>query len=341
MVLEALIGALRERVLAVLGGLLVASLASVILISRLVSRPLGRLVEHARSMGLAHAPRPLGMRQKDEIGELGRELDSLEGRLAEARERVVTEAKRHMADLEELHHAHRLVTVGTLAAAIAHELGTPLAVVQARAQMIAAGEVEPAQLRKEAEVIIQQTQRMTQMAREVLELARPKQVMKVSVDLAALVRQTVSLLEPLARTRHVKLTFTAAPPAVKTHGDGSRLLQILTNLTMNAIQSMPKGGEVQLVVVKRRVHSPLDGTEADYLCVDVRDQGVGIPESIRPHVFDTFFTTKKEGEGIGLGLSVSYRIAREHRGWIGVESTAGSGSCFTLYLLPEAEIAKK
>jgi two-component system, NtrC family, sensor kinase len=126
---------------------------------------------------------------------------------------------------------------------------------------------------------------------------------------------------------------------MNVRGDASRLLQILTNLTMNAIQSMPNGGAVQFAVARRRVHAP-GGAEADYLCVDVRDEGPGIPESIRPRVFDTFFTTKKDGEGIGLGLSVSYRIAREHEGWIGVESTAGAGSCFTLYLLPLAEAAK-
>jgi signal transduction histidine kinase len=321
------------RVIAVGAGFLFATLALVVLISRLVSRPLRQLTDHTRTMGLAQAARPLRMRQKDEIGELGRELASLEQRLAEQRVRVVTEAKRHMADLEELHHANRLVTVAKLTASMAHELGTPLAVVRARAQMIAAGEVEPSQLRNEAEVIVEQTLRMTQMVREVLELARPKQAQKVPIDLGALTRQTVSLLEPLARTCQVKLTVVGEP-AMKVRGDASRLLQILTNLTMNAIQSMPKGGVVQFAVAKRRAQSPLGGLEADYVCIDVRDEGVGMPESIRSRVFDTFFTTKKDGEGIGLGLSVSYRIAREHEGWIGVESEVGAGSCFTLYLLP-------
>jgi two-component system NtrC family sensor kinase len=252
-------------------------------------------------------------------------------RLATMRDRVMAEAQPQLADREELHHANRLVTVGRLAASMAHELGTPLAVVQARAQMIAAGEVEPSQLRTEAEVILQQTRRMTQMVREVLELARPKQAEKVAVDLGALTRHTLSLLEPLARQRQVKLTLVGDAAAMRVRGDASRLLQILTNLTMNAIQSMPKGGVVQFAVAKRRAQSPL-GAEADYLCVEVRDQGVGIPESIRPRVFDAFFTTKKEGDGIGLGLSVSNRIAMEHGGFIGVESSVGVGSCFTLYL---------
>jgi two-component system, NtrC family, sensor kinase len=251
---------------------------------------------------------------------------------------MTDEEKRHLAELDELYVANRLATVGELAASMAHELGTPLAVVQARAQMIAAGEVAPSELRAEAEVIVQQTRRMAQMLREVLDLAQPKEPLRVPVDLVGLARQATSLLEPLARKRHVKLALVGEPPAMRVLGDFSKLLQILTNLTMNAIQSMPGGGAVRLsAVAQRRARPPLGGPEADYRCLEVRDDGVGIPESIRPRVFDAFFTTKRAGEGIGLGLAVSYGIARDHQGWIGVESTPGRGSCFTLFLPPLAE----
>jgi signal transduction histidine kinase len=183
-------------------------------------------------------------------------------------------------------------------------------------------------------VILQQTRRMTQMVRDVLELARPKPPLKVAVDLAALARHTVALLEPLARKHHAKIALVGELPALAARGDPSKLLQILTNLAMNAVQAMPRGGVVRIALAKRRARPPHEGPEADHLCVEVRDDGEGIPDSVRPNVFKAFFTTKRAGQGTGLGLSVSYRLAREHEGWIGVESAPGQGSCFTLYLPP-------
>ena len=165
-------------------------------------------------------------------------------------------------------------------------------------------------------------------------MARPRPALKISVDLAALVRQTTAILEPLARERHSRILFVGEQPTLQARGDASKLLQILTNLTMNAIQSMPRGGNVRLSVAMRSTRPPNDSLVADYLCIDVMDEGEGIPDTVRPHIFETFFTTKQAGEGTGLGLSVAYRLAREHGGWIGVESTLGTGSCFTLYLPP-------
>lgn len=249
---------------------------------------------------------------------------------------VTDEEKRQLAERDELYNANRLATIGELAASMAHELGTPLAVVQARAQMIAAGEVAPSELRGEAEVIMQQTRRMTQMLRDLLELARPKPAMKDVVELGALVRHAVALLEPVARQRNTRIVVVGEPAGMAVRGEPSKLLQILTNLSMNAIQSMPRGGVVRLAVARRRARPPDDHPEAGYLCVDVSDDGEGISDVVRPRLFETFFTTKRAGEGTGLGLPVSYRLAREHEGWIGVETAFGVGSCFTLYLPPLA-----
>src|SRR5689334_7223209 len=103
---------------------------------------------------------------------------------------------------------------------------------------------------------------------------------------------------------------------------------------MNGIQSLPRSGLVRLAVGKKLARPPHEGPEADYRCVEISDDGEGITDAVRPHVFEPFFTTKRNGEGSGLGLSVSYRLAREHEGWIGVDTVAGQGSCFTLYLPP-------
>lgn len=271
----------------------------------------------------------------DQLEQLARELEALDASNAEERAAVVVDAKRRLADLEELHNANRLVTVGTLTAGMAHELGTPLGVVLARAQMIIADESTIAEACKDAEEIIHQVKRMTQMCREVLDFARPKPPTRNPVDVVQVVRQMIVLLVPEARKRTAKLVLADELPPTWVLGDPSKLMQIFTNLTINAVQAMPNGGTVTLSVERKPVRPPMVERlpDADYICVHVQDTGTGIHSSDLGHIFEPFFTTKK-AEGTGIGLAVSSRIAREHDGWIGVVTREGHGSTFTVYLPP-------
>ena len=275
-----------------------------------------------------------------QLEQLVRDLELLDARNAEERAQVVIDTTRRLADLEELHNVNRLVTVGTLTAGMAHELGTPLGVVLARAQMIVSDENDLAEARKDAEAIIQQVKRMTQMCREVLDFARPKPPTRDPVDVVQVVRQMIVLLVPEARKRTAKLRLAGEPPPTLVLGDPSKLMQIFTNLTINAAQAMPNGGTVTLGVERKRVQPPAVERLPDdnYICVHVQDTGTGIRNGDLAHIFDTFFTTKKT-EGTGIGLSVSSRIAREHDGWIGVVTQEGRGSTFTVYLPPIAPAA--
>jgi signal transduction histidine kinase len=233
-----------------------------------------------------------------------------------------------------LHVANRLVTVGRLTASMAHELGTPLGVVLARAQMIVSDGVDLAEVREDAAEIIRQVQRMTQMCREVLDFARPKPPTRDPVDLVQILRQAVVLLTPEARKRSAKLVLDGHLVPTIVIGDASKLMQVFTNLAINATQAMPAGGTVTIQIAIERVRPPVgEGlAERDYACVHFHDTGIGIRNEDRAHIFETFFTTKKPGEGTGLGLAVSSRIAREHHGWIGVVTEEGRGSTFTVYL---------
>jgi two-component system NtrC family sensor kinase len=270
-----------------------------------------------------------------QLEQLVSDLEVLEVRNAEERAQVAVDARRRLADLEELHNVNRLVTVGTLTAGMAHELGTPLGVVLARAQMIVSDENDIAEARKDAEEIIRQVKRMTQMCSEVLDFARPKPPTRDPVDVVHVVRQMIALLGPEARKRSAKLVLAGEPAPAVVLGDPSKLMQILTNLTINATQAMPTGGTVTLGVETKRVRPPVVERlpDGDYVCVHVRDTGTGIRNGDLGHIFDTFFTTKKT-EGTGIGLAVSARIAREHDGWIDVVTQAGHGSMFTVCLPP-------
>ena len=275
-----------------------------------------------------------------ELEQLAHELELVDASNTEERAHAVIEARRRMANLEELHNANRLVTVGTLTAGMAHELGTPLGVVLARAQMIVSDENDIAEARKDAKEIIHQVKRMTQMCREVLDFARPKPPTRDPVDVVQVVRQMLVLLAPEARKRTAKLVLAGEPPPTLVLGDPSKLMQIFTNLAINAAQAMPNGGTVTLGVERKRVQPPVVERlpDAEYICIPVQDTGTGIRNGDLGHIFETFFTTKK-AEGTGIGLAVSARIAREHDGWIGVVTQEGRGSTFTVHLPPIVPVA--
>ncbi|WP_437912824.1 ATP-binding protein [Sorangium sp. So ce302] len=320
--------------LAALSGLLAMTFGQV-----LVGRPTRRLVDKARRIGEGDLGGPLLLPQRDELGRIAHEINAMCEHLAEARERAGRETTARIAALEQLRHADRLTTVGKLASGLAHELGTPLNVVGGRAKMIARG-LPQEEAAESARIIAEQADRMTKIIRQLLDFARRRVAQKAPADLAHIARQTLALLEPLARKRSVTLRLDeASGGAARAEVDSGQMQQVLTNLIMNGMQSMKRGGELTVRVEHARVCPPADhgGAEGEHVAVRVTDGGEGVaPENIL-RIFEPFFTTKDVGEGTGLGLSVSYGIVREHGGWIDVESELGKGSTFTVYLPPSGQ----
>ncbi len=295
------------------------------------------LVEKARRVGNGDFSGPLQLKQTDEIARLATEMNAMCDRLVAANERAANEMKARVEMLEQLRHADRLMTVGKLASGIAHELGTPLNVIEARAAMIGNGETNQEESVSYARVIVRATERMTRIIRQLLAFARPREVQKSRCDVAVVAQRTVELLQPLAEKRNVTLRVEGLAPA-HAQADAGQIEQAITNLVMNAIQAMDRGGSVELTVDRTRAKPPADhgGPEADYLRIRVRDEGSGISAEHLPRVFEPFFTTKDVGEGTGLGLAVTYGIVREHGGWVAVASELGHGTQFSIHL-PERE----
>lgn len=122
--------------------------------------------------------------------------------------------------------------------------------------------------------------------------------------------------------------------------DAGQLQQVFTNIIVNAIQAMPNGGEARVKLFPVVAHNPVAAEEtpdADYWCISITDQGVGIKPENLAHIFEPFFTTKDVHEGTGLGLSIAYGIVHEHQGWIGVSSQLGAGSRFDVFL-PKGQV---
>jgi two-component system NtrC family sensor kinase len=334
-VLKAHNRAIIERTLGVMGALLAAGGVSVLILGTLlVGRPLRELVERVRQIGEGDLGTTLVLYQSDEFGELADALNDMCRRLAEAQENVRAETEAHIAALEQLRHADRLTTVGRLASGIAHEVGTPLNVISARAKQIAGGGLSGAGVQENAVIVGRQADRIAAIIRRLLDFARPSRSRRKLLDLREVVERAVGLLSPLAEKHQVSLDVLGGDEPLLVNANAGQIEQVLTNLIVNAIQSMPEGGRAEVRFACCAAKPPLAaGAAGDrFACVSVIDQGVGISEDDLPKVFEPFFTTKEVGEGTGLGLSLAHGIVREHGGWIDVTSSPGEGSCFTICL---------
>jgi signal transduction histidine kinase len=186
------------RALAVTVGLLAIGGASVTILGAvLVARPLGRLGAMVRRIGEGDLATRLDLRTGDELSALADALNRTCQTLSESQDTACREAEARIAAIEQLRHADRLATVGRLASGVAHEVGTPLNVISARAKQIRAGDLEQAEITKNATVIGTQSDRIARIVRQLLAFARPSRGERAPFDLAKISRRTINLLQPL------------------------------------------------------------------------------------------------------------------------------------------------
>jgi signal transduction histidine kinase len=199
---------------------------------------------------------------------------------------------------------------------------------------------DAAEIDRNAHIIGEQADRITQIVRQLLDFARRKGPVKRPIDATDLLRGTSELLETTVRKHNaVELTTLEPAPGLVVAVDTVQLQQVLANLVLNAAQAMPNGGSVSVAAERYDGDPPHthSGSATSWVRIVVRDTGVGIRSEDLPRIFEPFFTTKEIGEGTGLGLSVVHGIVQEHGGWIDVESERGAGTCFSVYLPRVAE----
>jgi len=227
------------------------------------------------------------------------------------------------AELEQrLVQADKLSSIGLLAAGVAHEVNTPLAVISTYAQMLAKQVAEDSQKSLILEKIAKQTFRASEIVNSLLNFSRTSTTSYGGVSLNKIVQETLSLLEHQFTKAGIQIHTDLDPDVPLVHGNGGKLQQVFLNLFLNARDAMGAGGTLE-------VRSWAEGLGAR---VEVSDTGHGIaPENLH-RIYDPFFTTKGAKKGTGLGLSVTYGIIQEHGGSIEVSNRRGGGATFRVEL---------
>jgi len=223
---------------------------------------------------------------------------------------------------EQLRLSEKMAAIGLLAAGVAHEVNTPLTGISSFTQMLLERSEPEDPKTRLLEKIERQTFRAAKIISSLLNLARPSGGETAPVDLNVVIADILSLLEHQFKVGRIQVRRDLARPAVFVHGVEYKLQQVFLNLFLNARDAMPKGG---WLAVTTRV-------EGDAAVVEVSDTGVGIPVEDMTRIYDPFFTTKGEGRGTGLGLSVTYGIVQEHGGTLTCESHPEQGTRFRLTL---------
>ena len=239
--------------------------------------------------------------------------------------RVAIAVQRAQA-VSELHDARRLAALGQFAAAIAHDIRTPLTSISMNVQILRRKLQLPDDDREHLDIALEELARLDRSVAEILDFAKPVKLMSESIDVGELIETTKKNLTAVLFERGVAVRVdhgagVVASDALTVTGDPQRLRQVLTNLVDNAANASRPGAEVTLRA---------SATADHHVAIEVEDHGRGIGADDLPRIFEPFFTTRPDGTG--LGLAIVHKVIRAHGGDIKVRSTVGGGSTFTITL---------
>jgi signal transduction histidine kinase len=250
-------------------------------------------------------------------------------RLEVAYHQLAAEGEEKLRLERALHQSEQLAALGQLASRLAHEIGTPLNIIQGRAEQVLQRGSLAEKDQEFLGVIVTQIDRISVFIRQLLTLARRSAPDLRTVQLQDIVRRVADVVSDRGTAAGVEVTLELADDLPPVQGDPEQLQQVVLNLSVNALQAVGTAGRVTL-----RTHCQPPGplSPAGWSKVEVADTGPGISSHDLPHIFEPFFTTKGQIGGTGLGLAISREIIRSHQGEIHVESTPGHGSRFIVSL---------
>ncbi|MGB9081044.1 MAG: HAMP domain-containing sensor histidine kinase, partial [Desulfuromonadaceae bacterium] len=250
-----------------------------------------------------------------ELGRLAKALNSMARSLLEKK----AELQRVIAEVEQ---GRKLTAVGRLAAGVAHEVNNPLATISTYTQLLLWRSDLPQDVPKDLRKVMGEIQRIQSKLRDLLDLSRLQSPVMTEQDPNVIIQEVTDLVSHDAMTRGIALDLVLAPERTILV-DRSGLKQVVWNLLGNALEAQEQGGRIAV-----RTFFEEDKAAQHLFVLEVEDEGPGIPESVLPHIFEPFFTSKEFGKGTGLGLAIVYSIVKGHDGTIEVRNLEPKGCRF-------------
>lgn len=243
---------------------------------------------------------------------------------------------------EQLLQAHKMESVGRLAGGVAHDFNNILTAISGYAEFILERLEEDSEVRADVLEVIRNTERASNLTRQLLAFSRKQTMEMRPTDLNALVADLARLFRRLIG-EHIELVVLPGADLATVLADPAQIEQVLANLAVNARDAMPNGGTLTIATRNVQLSTGSEVADAvlakgDYVCLDVSDTGHGMSPEVLEHLFEPFFTTKEVGKGTGLGLATIYGIVKQHGGDIAVRSEVGRGSVFSVYLPAAARV---
>jgi len=322
--------------------MLIVALLSWIFIWHVVHDPIKALNQGTQRLSGGDLGYQIEVRSYDEVGDLARSFNEMSLQLNNANQESITWARTLEDRVQEkthelksaydhLLHVEKMASVGKMAAVVAHEINNPLAGILTYAKLlrkwIERGEMKDEKLKEAAEcldLIGSESRRCGDIVKNLLVFSRTAPLNVESTDINIVVDRSVRLVQHQLQMNGIELQLYADDDLPRVQCDPAQMEQVLLALIMNAIDAMPRGGNLW---VKTRISEANDAVE-----VEVRDDGTGIAPDVLARLFEPFQTTKEQGRGVGLGLAVSRSIIDRHNGKIEVKSELGKGTTFTVVL---------
>jgi two-component system NtrC family sensor kinase len=328
------------------GAMLIVAVLSWLFVWREVGKPIQALEKGTEHLSQGELGYQIEVQSQDEVGDLARSFNGMSLQLRAANEEIVTWAKtledrvdEKTKELRSAHdhmlHVEKMASLGKMAAVVAHEVNNPLSGILTYAKLLRKW-VESGQAghdkREEAmqclELIATESRRCGDLIKNLLSLSRTAPMNVQSTDLHAVVDRCLMLVRHQLDLGGIELQLNIAKDLPRVPCDPAQIEQVLIALIMNAIDAMPRGGNLWL-------DARLSDDESE-IEIQVRDDGAGIAPDILPHIFEPFLTTKESGHGVGLGLAISRGIVERHNGRIEVKSELGRGTTFNISLPTQA-----
>jgi two-component system NtrC family sensor kinase len=302
-----------------------------------VTSPIKHLSETVALFANGHFGETVSTSRQDEIGRLIAGFNVMAEKLKKAYKELEGEVEASNKELEiayqmlkqrqeQLIQSEKMAALGQLSAGIAHEIRNPLTSIKIFIQSLEKEIDLDENQEEDFRIIMKEIDRINENITRFLNFARPEEPLFQSINISALVKNTVNLLAAKLKNSGICLDISLLDEHPTVEGDPKQLAQVFLNLLLNAVEAMPQGGT--LTISSAVKVNPDNRKES--LQLIIKDTGHGIPEKDQPYLFDPFFTTK--AGGTGLGLSIVYSIIQKHNGRIEVESELGKGSSFVLSL---------